>query len=92
MAMRARILKSVPGKMVRGRFVRTGARNPRNIAAGFHDEEGIFHPIRASFDYDPSRAGERRAPKKKAAAKKKAARKKSAAKPKRKTAAKKKKA
>lgn len=30
----------------------------RNIMAGFHDEEGIFHPIRASADYDSSRVGE----------------------------------
>lgn len=33
-------------------------RGLHNIAAGFHDEEGIFHPIRSSFDYDPSRVGE----------------------------------
>lgn len=32
-----------------------------NIAAGYVDEDtGVFHPIRASFDYDPSRVGERR--------------------------------
>lgn len=30
-----------------------------NIAAGFYDEEGIFHPIRASFDYSARRAGEK---------------------------------
>jgi len=36
--------------------------NPRrkNIAAGYYDEDGYFHPIRASFDYSPSRAGEGR--------------------------------
>ncbi|MBF6570482.1 MAG: hypothetical protein IVW54_16570 [Candidatus Binataceae bacterium] len=68
---RVKVLKAVAGRKVGGRFVR----NPRrNIAAGFHDEEGQFHPIRASFDYDPGRAGESRRPrKKKAAAKKKAA-------------------
>lgn len=30
----------------------------RNVAAGFYDEEGIFHPIRASHDYSQRRAGE----------------------------------
>lgn len=36
--------------------------NPRkrNVAAGFVDEDGIFHPIRASFDYNRGRAGEGR--------------------------------
>lgn len=35
--------------------------NPRrrNIAAGFVDEDGIFHPIRASFNYAPGRVGEK---------------------------------
>lgn len=33
-------------------------RKTRNIKAGFYDEEGIFHPIRASSDYSPSRAGD----------------------------------
>lgn len=38
----------------------------RNIAAGFYDEDGTFHPIRASYDYSPRRVGEkRRASKKK---------------------------
>lgn len=31
-----------------------------NVAAGFTDASG-FHPIRASFDYDPRQAGERSA-------------------------------
>ncbi len=35
-------------------------RRRRNIAAGYYDEDGIFHPIRASYDYDPSRVGEKR--------------------------------
>jgi len=43
---------SLPPKLAAG-----GRR--RNIAAGFYDEEGIFHPIRASFDYQASRAGEK---------------------------------
>lgn len=30
----------------------------RNVAAGFYDEDGYFHPIRASYDYSRSRAGE----------------------------------
>jgi hypothetical protein len=30
----------------------------KNIKAGFYDQEGIFHPIRASSDYDQARAGE----------------------------------
>ncbi|MGA2475577.1 MAG: hypothetical protein ABSF73_03045 [Terriglobia bacterium] len=30
----------------------------RNIIAGFHDATG-FHPIRASADYSPGRAGEK---------------------------------
>src|SRR5205807_186521 len=47
----------------------------RNVAAGFHDDSG-FHPLRASYDYSPARAGEkpkkakaRKAPKRKAAPK-----------------------
>lgn len=57
----------VPGRAVnRGR--RTNRRR-RNIAAGFWDDSG-FHPIRASYDYSPSRAGETRKPKRKAKAKK----------------------
>ena len=35
-------------------------RRGKNVAAGFVDEDGIFHPIRASFDYSPKRAGEGR--------------------------------
>jgi len=30
----------------------------RNVAAGFYDEDGVFHPIRASYDYSARRAGE----------------------------------
>jgi hypothetical protein len=30
----------------------------RNVAQGFVDSAGVFHPIRASFDYNPIRAGE----------------------------------
>mgnify|MGYP001596291985 CR=1 FL=1 len=35
-----------------------GRRYLRNVAAGFYDADGVFHPIRASYDYKPSRAGE----------------------------------
>lgn len=31
----------------------------RNIAAGFYDEDGYFHPIRASHDYSGSRVGDK---------------------------------
>ena len=31
-----------------------------NFAAGFYDEYGGFHPIRASFDYVASRVGEKK--------------------------------
>ena len=30
----------------------------RNIAQGFVDSSGVFHPIRASVDYNARRAGE----------------------------------
>ncbi len=30
----------------------------KNVAAGFYDDLGVFHPIRASYDYDAKRAGE----------------------------------
>lgn len=36
-----------------------GRRFLRNIAAGFYDASGVFHPIRASDDYDRRRVGER---------------------------------
>lgn len=39
---------------------RNRGRRRRNVAAGWVEEEtGIFHPIRASYDYSRSRAGER---------------------------------
>lgn len=53
----------------------------KNVAMGFYDSNGIFHPIRASDDYSRARAGEGR--KKKAKKKAKTARKRKAA-PKRK--------
>jgi len=40
------------------RKTRTNQSRRRNIAAGYYDEDGYFHPIRASYDYDKSRAGE----------------------------------
>lgn len=42
----------------RTKLGRAGAEMRANIAAGFYDEEGVFHPIRASWDYDPRRVGE----------------------------------
>jgi hypothetical protein len=74
-AGRLRVLKARAGRMVRGRFV---AATRKNVAAGFHDEEGIFHPIRKSFDYDPARGGDarKRVRKRKPAAAPKLARKK----------------
>lgn len=38
---------------------RRNSRRRRNVAAGFVDEEGYFHPIRASYDYSRKRAGEK---------------------------------
>lgn len=37
-----------------------GRRYLRNVAAGFYDDEGVFHPIRASYDYSAKRAGEKK--------------------------------
>lgn len=66
------VTRNPQGKMV-------AARISPNIAAGFVDEDGIFHPIRSSFDYSRERAGEkvkvRGAVKKRKPAKKKAAKK-----------------
>jgi len=48
----------------------------RNVAAGFYDEDGYFHPIRASYDYNAGRVGEKgKAKKRKPATKKRAAKK-----------------
>ncbi|HLJ17978.1 MAG TPA: hypothetical protein VKV15_26005 [Bryobacteraceae bacterium] len=30
----------------------------KNVAAGFYDDLGVFHPIRASYDYSAKRAHE----------------------------------
>lgn len=53
------------------------AKRERNVAAGFYDGSGVFHPIRSSADYDGGTAGETggkarhtRSKKKRAAAKK----------------------
>lgn len=35
-----------------------GSKRKKNIAQGFYDGNGIFHPIRASHDYDGKTAGE----------------------------------
>ena len=48
-----------------------GLRAHRNIAMGFHDSMGTFHPIRASADYSPSRTGESRMMKKRPKVKRK---------------------
>ena len=81
---RRRAPKSVPTAVInwlkrsnpafkRARNVRVKKlRGAVNIAAGFVDDEGIFHPIRASHDYSAKGAGEgkRRAPKRKSRSKK----------------------
>jgi hypothetical protein len=87
-ANRLAVQRAVAGRMVGKRFVKS--KNPRrNIAEGFHDSKGVFHPIRSSVDYDPSRGGDvrkggkkkakktkaRKAPKRKAKAKRPAAKK-----------------
>jgi hypothetical protein len=71
------IRNAAPGRMVNGRFKRNPApKSARNVEQGFHDTQGVFHPIRASVDYDPDRGGDgKRKGKKKKAAKKKATRK-----------------
>lgn len=52
----------------------------RNVAAGFYEEEtGIFHPIRASYDYSRRAAGEKPVKKRKAKGRKRATAKKRAA-------------
>jgi hypothetical protein len=52
------------GALALGMFLfgkkKSGKRRRRNVAAGFHDEDGVFHPIRASYDYSAKRAGESR--------------------------------
>ena len=55
------------GKRRRPSKLKGWAHVQRNVAAGFYDEDGYFHPIRASYDYSSKRAGESR---KKAPAKK----------------------
>ena len=55
---------NVGGKEVQARSMQAAlkkalkANRKRNVAAGFVDEEGVFHPIRASYDYSAKRAGE----------------------------------
>lgn len=67
---RIRVISARAGTLRGGRFIPA---KRKNVAAGFHDDEGIFHPIRASYDYDPSRGGDKarkgKPRKKKAAAK-----------------------
>lgn len=53
----------------------------RNVAAGFYEEEtGIFHPIRASYDYSRRAAGEKPIKKRKAKGRKRATKKRATAK------------
>jgi hypothetical protein len=40
-----------------------------NVMAGFYDEDGQFHPIRAAKDYSRSRAGEGSGQRRKSSAK-----------------------
>lgn len=67
---------------------RIGTRALKNIAEGFYDKKGIFHPIRHSADYSPAAAGEtgRKKRKKKTTAKKRKPARKAARKPVRKAA------
>lgn len=67
---RLKVLSAVSGRMVGGQFRKNPGR--RNVAEGFHDANGVFHPIRHSSDYDGSRAGEGGSKKKKSGKKKKA--------------------
>ena len=62
---------NVGGKEVQARSMQAALkkalksnRRRRNVAAGFVDEEGVFHPIRASYDYSAKRAGEAKKPRK----------------------------
>ena len=48
-----------PKRRRRSRRARNARRRRRNVA-GFHDQAGIFHPIRAAADYSAKRAGEKR--------------------------------
>jgi hypothetical protein len=66
--------KSVGAKVQRNPGGSITIKPLRNVAAGFYDEEGIFHPMRASHDYDPSRVGERGRAKSRAKGKRKKAR------------------
>lgn len=67
--LKFKILRSASVGIKRGKVVRRRA----NISEGFHDSNGVFHPIRSAADYDPSRGDAGRAPKKKRAKKAKSA-------------------
>ena len=62
---------AIPDSVMR----RANPRRSRNVAQGFFDQSGIFHPIRASADYDESRGGDSVSKKRKPAKKKKAVKK-----------------
>ena len=51
--------KTVKAAESAGRGILRSLGIKKNVAAGFWDDSG-FHPIRASYDYDKSRVGEKR--------------------------------
>jgi hypothetical protein len=69
----APVIRRYSAKTLKKELRRRGVKNPslhsrkqkpffrrrrKNINAGFYDDEGTFHPIRASADYSPKAAGE----------------------------------
>ena len=48
-------------KLAKSALAKLANTHLRNIAAGFYDEDGQFHPIRASHDYSKIKAGEAKA-------------------------------
>jgi hypothetical protein len=56
---RSGLVQAVVGGSTKRRKANSRRRR-KNVAAGFYDEEGIFHPIRASYDYAGGRVGERK--------------------------------
>lgn len=75
-------MKFIPasGVIIQGNKVHVinpGKARVANVAQGFVDSSGVFHPIRASGDYSPAKVGEKkkRATKKRAVTKKRVAKK-----------------
>lgn len=57
----ARIKVTKAGKIL-AKVPPSAIKNPqrvRNVAEGFMDANGVFHPIRKSWDYERKRAGEK---------------------------------